>query len=86
MGPDIESVLGSVGGGEGEPVIWEAEFKGWWVVAPTGDSVGGGSGWGYGGSWSMYGGGSVDDAVGVGWGGDRDNDCGVEDEGDVWVV
>ena len=85
LGPDIKPVLGSVGRGEGEPVIREAELKGW-VVTLTGDSVGGGSGWGYGGSWSMQGGGGVDDAVGVGWGGDGDDDCGVEDEGDLWVV
>ena len=66
MGPDIEPVQGSVGGGEGEPVVREAELKRWWVVVPTGESVGRGSRWGYGASWSVQGGGSVDDAVGVG--------------------
>ena len=66
LGPDIEPVQGSVGGGEGEPVIRETELKRWWVVAATGESVGGGSRWGYGASRSVQGGGSVDDTVGVG--------------------
>ena len=86
LGPGLELVLGSVGGGEGEPVVREAEFKGQWVVTAAGDPVGGGGGWLCGGPRPLQGGHRMDDAAGVAVCDDGDDDCGVEDEGDLWVV